>query len=170
MPKNLSILKEFINSFINVFTRNIKHWEGQFAIPARFFLEWISCFLMHVFLGNWQNIFLSYQENFFGQSRTFLCWRRTFLIRGGLFSIGGGLFSIGVGLFLSPTVTEKKSSSNGKKSYCNPKKVLDFGIFRWTWVLKSIYGAVDFGCWRSTMLQDNGSFLSLIHLTGQFFG
>ena len=25
-----------------------------------------------------------------------------------------------------------------------------FGIFRWTWVLKSIYGAVDFGCWRST--------------------
>ena len=93
----------------------------------------------------------------FGQSRTFLCWRRTFLIRGGLFSIGGGLFSIGgglfligVGLFLSPTVTEKKSSSNGKKSYCNPKKVLDFGIFRWTWVLKSIYGAVNFGCWRST--------------------
>ena len=33
------------------------------------------------------------------------------------------------------------------------KKVLDFGMFGWTWVLKSIYGAVDFGCSRSTISQ-----------------
>ena len=67
-------------------------WSKASALTARFFLEWISCFLMHVFLGNWQNIFLSYQENFFGQSRTFLCWRRTFLIRGGLFRLEEDFF------------------------------------------------------------------------------
>ena len=32
----------------------------------------------------------------------------------------------------------------------NPKKLLDLGIFRWTWVLKSILGEVDFVFWRST--------------------
>ena len=38
-----------------------------------------------------------------------------------------GLFYVRVGLEKSP---QKKSNSNGKKSNCNPKKLLDLGIFR----------------------------------------
>ena len=53
-----------------------------------------------------------------------------FEITVGLFSVRVGLFLVGGGLFPSPTVTGKKSYSYKKKSYCNLKKVLDFGIFQ----------------------------------------
>ena len=44
-----------------------------------------------------------------------------------------------------PFIMALRDAGASKKSYCNLKKLLDFGIFPWTWVLKSIYGAVDFG-------------------------
>ena len=87
---------------------------------------------------------------FFGQSRTFFDWSRTFFDRSRTYLDRSRTFSIGVELFAKFYSNGKKFYSDRKKFYCTPKKVLNFGIFRWTWVLKSIYGAVNFGCWRST--------------------
>ena len=53
-------------------------WSKASALTARFFLEWISCFLMHVFLGQLAKHISFLSRKLFGQSRTFC--------------VGGGLF------------------------------------------------------------------------------
>ena len=69
------------------------------------------------------------EENFFYHRRTFF--------------IGGGFFDRRR-IFPSPTVKGKKSSSNGKKSYCNPKNVLEISgeLELWSsglWTLEKYY-------------------------------
>ena len=58
--------------------------------------------------------------------------------------IGGGFFLIEGGFFSSPTVREKSPPPTGKKSYCNPKNVLEISgeLELWSsglWTLEEYY-------------------------------
>ena len=128
--------------------KSSKTWVNIYSELLRIFLVWATGLFSHwsrtLFVGG--GLFSS--RTFFDQSRTFFGQRRTFFDRSRTFFGRRRTFS-------KSYCSGKKSNSSGKKSNCNPKKVLDFGIFRWTWVLKSIYGAVDFGCSRSTININN---------------
>ena len=129
---------------------------GQFGMVCRivFLCSNSSVFVSPKLIFSWEmakHIFFFLKKKYFGQSRTFFDWSRTFFDRSRTYFDQSRTFSIGVELFSKFYSNGKKFYSDQKKFYCTPKKVLNFGIFRWTWVLKSIYRAVNFGCWRSTI-------------------